>query len=105
MSASFKIGSRTIGGNAPCFVVAEYGINWNGEIGIARQLVEVAAAAGCDAVKGQKRTVDAVFISEELAKPRPGLWGSTNGDLKRLLEMSYQQCAEVSDDAESAGLT
>jgi len=105
VTASFKIGSRTIGGNAPCFVVAEYGINANGQMDFARQLVDVAASAGCDAVKGQKRTVEAVYTKAELEQSRPGPWGATNGDLKRLLEFSVEQCDEIADRCVERGMT
>ena len=50
------IGERPVGDGHPCFVVAEIGINHNGSLDIARQLIDAAHAAGCDAVKFQKRT-------------------------------------------------
>ena len=52
------------------FVIAEIGINHNGSLDIAKQLIDEAAAAGCDAVKFQKRTVEKVYSKEELDKPR-----------------------------------
>ena len=100
-----KIGSTDIGPGNPCFVIGEYGINWNGDMAAARSLVHMAADAGCDAVKGQKRTLSAVYTEAELAQPRPGPWGETNGDLKRLLEFDAVQCAEVRDAAALGGMT
>jgi N-acetylneuraminate synthase len=71
--------------------VAEIGINHNGSIDTAHRLIVAAAAAGCDAVKFQKRTVDIVYTPEELAKPRESVFGSTNGDLKRGLEFGPKE--------------
>ena len=70
-----------------CFVIAEIGINHNGSIEIAEQLIRAAKQAGCDAVKFQKRTIDIVYTAEELARPRESPFGTTNGDLKRGLEL------------------
>ena len=74
-------------GNERSFVVAEIGINHNGDIGLARKLISAAVTAGCDAVKFQKRTVDVVYSPEELNRPRESPFGTTNGDLKRGLEL------------------
>lgn len=92
-----KIGDRWVGEGEPCFVVADVGINHNGDIELARKLISSAVLAGCDAVKFQKRTVEVVYTSEELAKPRESPFGTTNGDLKRALEfgeVEYQQIDE-----------
>ena len=56
------IGDRSVGPGRPCFVVAEIGINHNGDLDIVKRLVDAAVAAGCDAVKLQKRTVEALGI-------------------------------------------
>ncbi len=90
-----KIGNRAVGGRHPCYVIAEIGINHNGDIDIAKQLIDVAAAAGCDAVKFQKRTVDVVYTAEELARPRENPFGPTNGDLKRGLEFGHAEYHEI----------
>ena len=81
-----KIGNRLVGDGQPCYIIAEIGINHNGDINIAKKLIDVAAAAKCDAVKFQKRTVEVVYPAEELARPRESPFGSTNGDLKYGLE-------------------
>src|SRR3989338_1722328 len=65
-----KIGDRLVGENQPIWIVAEIGINHNGDIEIAKKLIDEAVRIGCDAVKFQKRTVDIVYTTEELAKPR-----------------------------------
>ena len=72
-------------------LVAEVGINHNGDIEIAKKLIDVAAAAGCQYVKFQKRDVDLVYTPAELAAPRESPWGKTNGDQKRGLEFGQRE--------------
>jgi N-acetylneuraminate synthase len=92
-----RIGDRLVGPEEPCFLVAEIGINHNGDIGIARKLISAAVVAGCDAVKFQKRTVDVVYTDQELARPRESPFGETNGDLKRGLEFGREQYEAIDD--------
>src|SRR5690349_13482074 len=92
---TIRIGNRLVGEDQPCFIVAEIGINHNGDIDLAKRLISVALAAGCDAVKFQKRTVDVVYSPEELAKPRESPFGTTNGDLKRGLEFNLEEYEEI----------
>ncbi len=93
--APVKIGGRSIGPGHPCFVIAEIGINHNGDMALCKKLIDAAADAGCDAVKFQKRTVDVVYTAEELARPRENPFGATNGDLKRGLEFGKEQYKEI----------
>ncbi len=67
-------------------IVAEIGLNHNGSIELAKQLIDMAVECGCDAVKFQKRTIEIVYTPEELAQPRESPLGNTNGDQKRGLE-------------------
>ncbi len=67
---AIEIFDRFIGNDHPCFVVAEIGINHNGDVELAKQLIDSAVTAGCDMVKFQKRTVDAVHTTAELAAPQ-----------------------------------
>lgn len=90
-----KIGDQLIGLGHPCYIIAEIGINHNGSIDLAKRLISVAVGAGCNAVKFQKRTIDVVYTSEELSKPRESPFGSTNGDLKRGLEFTKAQYDEI----------
>jgi N-acetylneuraminate synthase len=83
---SVQIGGHPVGPGCPCFITAEIGINHNGDLDTAIKLIDAAIAAGCQAVKFQKRTVDLVYTPEELNKPRENPFGPTNGDLKRGLE-------------------
>src|ERR1051326_2893508 len=92
---SVRIGNALVGDGQPCYVIAEIGINHNGDVDLAKCLVSVAVAAGCDAVKFQKRTVDVVYSAEELARPRENPFGPTNGDLKRGLEFGPEQYREI----------
>jgi N-acetylneuraminate synthase len=92
---SVRIAEREIGPDHPTFVVAEIGINHNGSLETAKQLIDAAVAAGCDAVKFQKRSIEVVYSAEELARPRESPFGVTNGDLKRGLEFGADQYAEI----------
>lgn len=90
-----KIGHSLVGDGQPCYIIGEIGINHNGDIKIAKQLIELAEASGCNAVKFQKRTIDVVYTPEELAKPRENPFGTTNGDLKYGLEFEDEEYREI----------
>lgn len=77
------------------FVTAEIGINHNGDIGIAKQLIDVAADAGADAVKFQKRTIDLVYSREMLDSPRESPWGTTQRQQKEGLEFGQAEYEEI----------
>lgn len=94
MVREVSIARRRIGPER-CFVVGEIGINHNGSVDTAKELVDVAARCGVDAVKFQKRNVDVVYTPEELARPRESPFGSTNGDLKRGLELGEAEYAAI----------
>ena len=74
-------------------VIAELGINHNGDINLARKLIDVAYSAGCHYVKFQKRTVDLVYTKEELDKPRESPWGTTTREQKYGLEFDEEYWA------------
>src|ERR1700691_6244443 len=93
--STVKVGSKLLGDNEPCFIIAEIGINHSGDIDLAKRLISVAVAAGCDAVKFQKRTVEVVYTPEELAKPRENPFGPTNADLKYGLEFLQEDYEEI----------
>jgi len=77
------------------FFIAELGINHNGQIDIAKQLIQVAKDAGCDAVKLQKRTVDLVYSKEQLDQPLHSPWGTTRRDQKLGLELGQKEYEEI----------
>jgi N-acetylneuraminate synthase len=70
------------------YVIAEIGINHNGDLSIAKELIDEAVAAGCDAVKFQKRNIELVYSKTELDKPRESPWGDTQRAQKEGLEFS-----------------
>ena len=92
---SVKIGDKWVGNEYPCYIIAEIGINHNGSLDLAKELIDVSVECGCDAVKFQKRTVEVVYSSEELSRSRENPFGPTNGDLKRGLEFDYEEYCEI----------
>ena len=70
------------------FIIAEIGINHNGDIKIAKNLIDLAVKSGCNAVKFQKRKIDKVYSKEFLSSARESPWGSTQRDQKEALEFS-----------------
>ncbi|KKR37508.1 MAG: N-acetylneuraminate synthase [Parcubacteria group bacterium GW2011_GWF2_40_10] len=99
-----RIGNFFVGDGYPCFIVAEIGINHNGEVETAMRLIDAAVFAGCNAVKFQKRTVDIVYSQEELNKPRENPFGMTNGDLKRGLEFGQKEYEEINKYCKEKGI-
>lgn len=97
MKREVKIGNILVGDNNPCFIIAEIGINHNGSLRDAKRLIDMAVSNGCNAVKFQKRTVDVVYSKEELERPRPNVFGETNGDLKRGLEFGLDEYKEIDE--------
>lgn len=100
-----KIGKQFVGDGHPCYLIAEIGINHNGRLDIAKNLISVAKGAGWNAVKFQKRTVDVVYSSEELAKPRENPFGPTNGDLKRGLEFGVEEYRKIHEFCQDSEIT
>jgi N-acetylneuraminate synthase len=77
------------------FIIAEAGINHNGDLGIAKQLIDMAADAGADAVKFQKRNIDKVYTQEFLASARESPWGKTQRAQKEGIEFGEAQYREI----------
>ncbi len=77
------------------FITAEIGINHNGDMSICKELIDVAADAGCDAVKFQKRDINQVYTQEFLDSPRESPWGNTQRDQKQGLEFEYDEYSEI----------
>src|SRR5450432_2029470 len=97
MQKEIQIGNQLVGDGHPCYLIGEIGINHNGSLDLAKNLISVAKNAGWDAVKFQKRTIDIVYTAEELAKPRENPFGATNGDLKRGLEFGIDQYRKIDE--------
>ena len=77
------------------FITAEIGINHNGDMQLAKRLIDAAVTAGCDAVKFQKRTVDKVYTREYLDSPRKSPWGDTQRAQKEGLEFDREAYDEI----------
>ena len=76
MNTNLTVGSTEIGKNRPVYIIAEIGINHNGDIAIAKQLMDVAAQSGCNAVKFQKRTPAICVPEEQKLQMRETPWGT-----------------------------
>jgi N-acetylneuraminate synthase len=77
------------------FIIAEIGVNHNGDVGIAKQLIGVAKDCGANAVKFQKRTIDLVYSKEILDSPRESPWGTTQRAQKEGLEFGFEEYREI----------
>lgn len=91
------VATRTVTWQVPdrISVIAEIGINHNGDLPLAKELIDVAVECGCDAVKFQKRTVDIVYPRELLDSQRESPWGTTQRAQKEGLEFSREQYDEI----------
>ncbi len=86
------------------FIIAEIGINHNGDVEVAKQLIDVAKDAGADAVKFQKRTIDLVYSKEMLDSPRESPWGTTQRAQKEGLEFGLDEYKEIDAYCEEKGI-
>jgi N-acetylneuraminate synthase len=93
---SLQIGDIHIGSDDPVYIVAEIGINHNGEINIAKQLIDAAVDAGCSAVKFQKRSPDACVPRKQKMLKRDTPWGRmTYIDYRHRIEFGTREYAEI----------
>lgn len=79
------------------FIIAEIGINHNGDVDLAKKLIDGAHFAGANAVKFQKRTIVKVYSKEELNMPRESPWGTTNREQKLGLEFGEKEYTEIDE--------
>lgn len=86
------------------FFIAEIGINHNGDIKIAKELIKLAKESGCDAVKFQKRTIDIIYTKEFLDSPRESPWGATQRDQKEGLEFGLEEYKEIDGYCKELGI-
>lgn len=86
------------------FVIAEIGINHNGDLDIAKQLIDVAVSAGANAVKFQKRTIDLVYTKDFLDSQRDSPWGSTQRAQKEGIEFGFAEYTEIDNYCRSSGI-
>jgi sialic acid synthase SpsE len=100
-----RIGTHLVGPGHPCYVIAEIGINHNGDIDIAKKLIDVAVEAGCQAVKFQKRTPEISTPEAQKNIPRDTPWGQmTYLDYKRRIEFGDDEYAEISRYCQEKGI-
>jgi len=86
------------------FIIAEIGINHNGDLGIAKDLINVAVDAGADAVKFQKRTIDLVYTQDFLNGPRESSWGTTQREQKEGIEFGLNDYTEIDKYCKEKGI-
>ncbi|WOF23319.1 N-acetylneuraminate synthase family protein [Microbacterium betulae] len=99
------IGGRVVGGGRPAYVIAEIGLNHNGDVELAKRLIDVAADAGADAVKLQKRTPEIATPDHMRDVPRETPWGTmTYLDYRRRVELDRDAYVEIADHALLRGL-
>ena len=93
-----KIGNRFIGESESVYVVGEIGINHNGSMGFAKKLITGAKAAGCDAVKFQKRTPELCVPKDQWNKERDTPWGRiTYLEYRHKVELSFENFEEINN--------
>jgi len=85
-------------------VIAEVGINHNGDMDICKQLIDVAKDSGADCVKFQKRDIDQVYTQEFLDSPRESQWGTTQREQKMGLEFNADEYQEIEDYCKKRGI-
>ena len=105
-SRTIRIGRRLVGDGQPCFVIAEGGVNHNGNPRLAQELVRIAADCQADAVKFQKRTIHELLTRAALEKPyvNPNSMGATYGEHRLRLELAESDWYRLRDLATSLGL-
>ena len=96
MTREIKIGKRMVGDGYPAYIIAEIGINHNGDLGIAKQMIDAAVHAGVDAVKFQKRTPDVATPIDQQTQMRETPWGYiTYLEYRYKVEFNEEQYREI----------
>src|SRR4030088_2696267 len=103
---TITIGRRLVGGGQPCFVIAEGGVNHNGNPRLAQELVRIAAHCQADAVKFQKRTIHELLTRAALEKPyvNPNSMGATYGEHRLRLELAESDWRRLRELATGPGV-
>lgn len=106
MNKTIYIGNRPVGDGHPCFIIAEAGVNHNGDVEIAKRLIIGAADCGADAVKFQKRTVEDILIRSALERPydSPTALAATYGEHRKKLELSEDAWKELKNFAKEKNI-
>ena len=104
MAIKKKLSFNDMGNDKYIYIVAEIGINHNGSIKFAKQLIDIAVDCGCDAVKFQKRNLEIVYGEKLLSQPRESPWGKTQRDQKAL-EFSIEDYDEINEYCQEKSMT
>ena len=105
MTREIKIGNRWVGDGHPAYIIAEIGINHNGDLGIAKQMIDAAVHAGVDAVKFQKRTPDIATPLDQQTQMRETPWGYiTYLDYRYKVEFNEEQYCEIDNYCKEKGI-
>jgi sialic acid synthase SpsE len=105
MTNKVSVGKKFIGEGEPVYIIAEIGINHNGDIEIAKQLMDVAVETGCDAVKFQKRTPEICVPEEQKSIPRETPWGTmTYFEYKKRIEFEQKEFEQIDAYAKKIGI-
>ena len=106
MNRTFKLPNRTLDDNSPAFIIAEIGINHQGNIDIAKKLILQAKESGADAVKFQKRSISRILTKEGLEMPyeNRNSFGKTYGEHKKKLELTEDEYRELKLFTDNQGL-
>lgn len=105
--ATFEIApGRLVGGDNPCFIIAEIGQNHQGDIAIAKQMMKLAKDCGADCAKFQKSELNQKFNKQALERPYNSVnaWGKTYGEHKAFIEFSEQEFIELQRYANEIGI-
>jgi N-acetylneuraminate synthase len=106
MPREIKIGNRIVGDGHPAFVIAEIGINHNGDLNIAKQMIDAAVHAGADAVKFQKRAPEVSTPPDQQTQMRETPWGYiTYLDYRYKVEFNHDQYCEIEKHCKQKGIT
>ncbi|RPI94227.1 MAG: N-acetylneuraminate synthase [Chloroflexi bacterium] len=106
MTREIKIGDRLVGDGQPAYVIAEIGINHNGDLGIAKQMIDAAVHAGVDAVKFQKRTPEIATPPDQQTQMRETPWGYISYlEYRHKVEFSEEQYCEIEKYCKYKGVT
>lgn len=105
MSVEVSFGGRKVGDGHPCYLIGEIGLNHNGDVEIAKQLIDVAAIFGCDAVKFQKRTPELCVPKDQQGIMRDTPWGRmTYLDYRYKVEFGLEQYAQIDAHCKAKGI-
>lgn len=106
MPREIRIGTCLVGDGHPVYIVAEIGINHNGDVALAKRLIDAAVGAGVDAVKFQKRTPEKCVPPEERQKIRQTPWGEmTYLEYRQRIEFGRGDYAEIDNYCQMNGVT